>query len=814
MFSEIEKDLILVEKPARYIGNEAGIPKKDFKNTNVRMVISYPDIYEIGMSNNGIKILYDIVNKIEYASCERVFSVWTDFEKYLREKKYDLYSLETKTPLHQFDIVGISIQYELLFSNFLNIIDLGGIPLRSENRTENDPIIIIGGPAVSNPVPYFPFVDLIVIGEGEEVIAAIISEFDLVKKLKKSRSEKIKHLSEIPGVLSPEYSKNKVIRQVFTNFENDKGVDIAIIPSIDIVQNKLVVEIMRGCPNKCRFCQAGVLYKPYREKNTKTIMDSIEKGLRLTGVNEVTFASLSSGDYSHIVELCDYFNDLYSKKGISVSLPSLKVESFDIDILDKISLIRKSGLTFAIESGSTEGQLSINKLVDIEKIYSIIEYAIKKGWRLVKFYFMVGLPDDNDDVTHIISFVDNVLQKFKGLTINLNVSTFVPKPHTPYELVKQLDYPESKEKLLYIKNYYKKTRVNVKYHPPEMSYIEGFIARGDEKVGYGIEAAFLQGARFDGWNDKFNFSLYVNEFEKKSINYDTYLTGSYTKKPWNMVDSLLNEEYLINEREKSKQHTLTSLCKDECEADCSICNREVLKKNSTNNYVLKTDSVEDHKTFDKGRYRYILEFTKKGLSKYISHKDLMRYFETLSRILGVDIMLSEGFNPHPRFQFSSAMSLGLESMCELLELYTTTLYPDEVLLTKFNSITNNDIVINRIRRCESTKKSSLYDNLYSSMYRIDCNKSDVTDSINCINVYNAASEFKLIEKEITFDLKQFVFFEVDSNNSIFLTINRINPGPKLINIVKSVLLNKEITIIKIKMIMQSHNELKDLFYLE
>ena len=381
MFSTIEPFLVEFEKPGRYIGNEIGIPNKNFLESQVRFVISYPDIYEIGMSNNGIKILYDIINRQNNASCERVFSPWLDFSNFLNEKQIPLFSLETKSPIKNFDFFGISIQYELLFSNFLNLLKLSQIDLRRTNRVESDPIVMIGGPAVTNPRPYFPFADLIIIGEAEELIVELINQYTQLKNEGLSRNEIIQSLSSIDGVLSPEFSTNKVQRRIYKGFSEDLGPDTFLIPTIDIIQNKLVLEIMRGCPNKCLFCQEGVTYKPVREKNTATIMKSLERGIKATGANEVTLASLSSGDYTYINALLDYCNNYIHEKSVSIALPSLKVESFDIELLEKLSIIRKSGLTFAIETADYEDQLRINKVVSFEKIKSIINYAVKNGWK-------------------------------------------------------------------------------------------------------------------------------------------------------------------------------------------------------------------------------------------------------------------------------------------------------------------------------------------------------------------------------------------------------------------------------------------------
>ena len=817
MFKHIEKYLIEIEKPGRYIGNEAGIPDKDFKNSEVRMVISYPDVYEVGMSNYGIKILYDVINKLPFASCERVFSPWEDFEALLKKLDLPLFSLETKTPLNEFDVIGVSIQYELLFSNFLALLHSGKVPLKREERGENDPIVIIGGPASVNPVPYNPFIDLSCVGEGEEVLANLVTKLRELKKEKRSRREILQELSKIDGIYSPDFTKEPVKRQVYMDFANDTGPDSVIIPNIDIVQNKLNVEIMRGCPNKCRFCQAGVIYKPYREKNTSVIMKTVEKGLKLSGVNEVTFTSLSSGDYSQILPLTTYFNEKYKSKKISVALPSLKVESFDTEILDRLSEVRKSGLTFAIESGSHEGQFSLNKRVDIEKIYQILDAAIAKGWRLVKFYFMVGLPDEGNDVENITKFVDSVLERYKKLKINLNVATFVPKPHTPYQDVPQLPYEEAVVRIKALRDYYRKSRVMVKAHEPENSYIEGFISRGDEKVGLAVYEAFLRGARFDGWNEKFNFQRYLDVFNEAGIKAEDYMNGGKSE-TWKMIDCLPSDKFLKKERELSLQHKESKLCNQDCDEDCKICGNGISKRKAVDDYEKQEDSNLLQETA--GRFRYFLEFTKSGLSRFLSHKDLMRHFETLFRIGDISLLMSEGFNPHPRFQFSSALSLGIESNCEILEFFTSKEYSIEELEKRLKVVSNSQLVrrnhadlkIVRIRKCEGTKKVSIFNNLAMTEYLLTYNIAYKEQIDNYIKIFEQETEKRFIDERGEYDLKTFISLE-NTDNGVKFFVKQLNASPKIRVLIEQIFPNVEfLSIIKERMFKDLQKN--ELFYLD
>lgn len=816
MFKQIEKYLTEIEKPGRYIGNEAGIPNKNFIGSEIRMAISYPDVYEVGMSNYGIKILYDVVNKLPFASCERVFSAWSDFEELLKKLNLPLFSLETKTPLNEFDVVGVSIQYELLFSNFLALLQFGKIPPKRADRGDNDPIVIIGGPASVNPVPYSPFIDLSCVGEGEEVLVNLLTKLRELKEEKRSRKEILKELAKIDGIYSPDFTTEPVKRQVYMGFVNDTGPDTVIIPNIDIVQNKLNVEIMRGCPNKCRFCQAGVIYKPFREKNTSTVMKSVEKGLKLSGVNEVTFTSLSSGDYSQILPLTAYFNDKYKSKKISVSLPSLKVESFDTGILDRISEVRKSGLTFAIESGSCDGQFSLNKRVDLEKIYQILDAAVAKGWRLVKFYFMIGLPDEGNDVENIEKFVDSVLARYKRLKINLNVATFVPKPHTPYQDVPQLPYEEAVSRIQALRDYYRKSRVAVKAHEPEISYIEGFISRGDEKVGLAVYEAFRRGARFDGWTEKFDFQRYVDIFNEAGITAKDYMNGGRSH-VWKMIDCLPSNAFLQKERELSLRHEESKFCNQGCDENCKICGNGISKRKAVDDYKYEKCDETAKKTDE--RFRYFLEFTKSGLSRFLSHKDLMRHFETLFRIGDINLLMSEGFNPHPRFQFSSALSLGIESQCEILEFFTAEEYSTEELEKRLNGISlqserknHADLQITRIRKCVNVKKASLFNNLAQTEYLLSYDKKFAEQINEDIKKFMHEKKVIFTDERAEYDLKSFISLE-NTDSGVKLFVNQLNPLPKIRVLVAQIFPNVEFLSL-VKMMMYKDLNKSELFYLD
>ena len=815
MFEIIEENLVNFEKPARYTGNEIGIPPKDFKDSDVRFLLCYPDVYEVGMSNYGLKILYDRLNKLDFVSCERVFSVWLDFEKFLREKQIKLFSLESKTPIDQFDFVGFSLQYELLFTNILNIMELGGIEVFREKRGENTPIIIAGGPCSVNPAPFAPFIDLFLIGEGEDVLENFVTQYSTYKKQKLSKDEIIKKLSQIEGIYSPKHSKNVVKRQIYKGFSTDKGPDTLLSPLIDIVQNKLVVEIMRGCPNKCRFCQAGYIYKPYREKNVDNILDTVEKGLCMLGINEVTLSSLSSGDYSNVLQLTDEFIKNYEDRYVSFSFPSLKVESFDSQLLDRLATVRKSGLTFAVEAGSIEGQMSINKPVLLTKVREIIEYASHNGWRLIKLYFMVGLPDIQNEKEQIISFIDSVLKINRQLNINVNIATFVPKSHTPYQYDTQISLEQSQEILGEIEARYKRTRVKIKKHNPLMSYIEGFISRGDESVGLAIYDVFKNGGRFDGWDDQFNYSLYRDAFEKNSITYEKYLQKKdfNEKLAWDNINVGISKEYLLKEKVNSQKQIITKSCKEDCEADCDICSGEI-KKNDSQKVEVTKKNVIDIEYLSEKQTRYFIEFSKKGLAKFIGHIDLIKYFERLFNLSRLKIAFTEGFNPHAKMQFSSPLSLGVESSCEILEFFTKVEYDKELVMSTLKKYEHRDICINKIRILEKIGKISLINKINLTQYYAKFNKmyyNEVEEIFNQYKIKPVTYEIKGNNDVINGVYNDFVEFIELKPTYLVLNIKNMAKMPKILQIKKDIFKDVKIVFEKVKMFTIEDGKLIDLF---
>ena len=811
-FSKIEKDLAKMLRPARYIGEEIGIPNKDFANAELRFAICYPDVYEIGMSNQGIKILYDKINELNFASCERVFSPWLDMEKYLREHDYSLFSLETKTPIGQFDVLGISLQYELLFTNVLNIISLSKIPMFRKDRRETDPIVLCGGPVASSPAPYTPFADLFCIGEGEEALVNLLTELRKCRMKDMSRQETLQHLGQLDGFYSPDYTHKPVYRQVYGGFSADKGLNHYIIPNIELVQNKMTVEIMRGCPNKCRFCQAGITYKPCREKNISTIIDIIDRGIESLGTKEVTLSSLSSGDYSRIEDLAEIFMNRYSKRNISFSLPSLKVETFNKELLTKMSSIRKSGLTFAIEAGSDKGQKSINKIIEIDKIYDIIAYAMQHGWRQVKFYFMLGLPFIENETDDIIDFLDKVRTRFPKLEIHANFATFIPKPHTPYQFCRQLTIEESREMLTRLENYYRKTKVWIKKHDPETTFIEGIVARGDENVGMAMYEIFQNGVRFDGWKEQFDFNNYTEVFAKYGITHERYLTGKNDF--WTYINMNVSEEYLQNEYEKAKSFQTTASCKIACDPNCDICTKE-----HHSNEASKTEDLSAYQEEyippvrakrDDKKYIYLVEFAKRGLMKFVGHIDMMTsYFKCLFDRSGIDIIYTQGFNPHIKMQFSQALPLGVESECELVEFSSLTDYEPSELLKILQQYQHPDMPFLNIRRI--TTYPSLIDIVSHCIYNVTFDPKNIDTVMRLIDDVRNGLTYELPKKDrIVSGVYRDILANIEINkDSLTIKEAQIPNKPKFTDTMEGLFGDKFERIIKMAMLDETGKKVFD-----
>ncbi len=731
IIEKLGKKLLLIEQPARYTAGEYRYgEEKSLGPESCTVGLCFPDLYEIGMSNNAIRILYNLIQNIDGVVCDHVFSVAPDFEELLRTEELPLPTLYHGIPLKDLDVLGFSIGYELSATNILQVLDLGGIPLHSEDRGESDPIIIAGGPAITNPLPFSPFLDFVFVGEAENGLAEVIACVRDMKQNGEKRSDIIEKLKQDFQFLWCT-GKNRAYRTIDDTFAEGEHAlfDHYVLPAFRVAQDHGVVEIMRGCPNGCRFCHAGQFYKPFRQKDLKTIYRETRQQVEDFGYREVTLSSLSSGDHPQLSSMIESLNEDFSPHHISFSLPSLKVSTFNLSVLEKLNEVRKSGLTFAIETPMSEWQKSINKEVPFESVISIIREAKSRGWKLAKFYFMVGIPftDFEKEGEAIVEFLKEVKEKTR-IGMNINIGTFIPKPHTAYQWAAQMNMDVSRAHLQIIKRTISEEikGAKVSYHDPVTSYIEGIVSRGDIHVSRMIEYAYQHGCRLDAWQEHFKRQVWLDAIDSCQIDVSSILYTPYDLEgplPWDSVSLRVSKAFLKQEWYRAESGDMTPVCLEDCASPCGSCTSDhaIVPAAEHSDNLVAEERIPSPVNLGESLSSVVFIYEKKGKAVYLSHISAMRAMEQTFQRAGVPVAFTEGYNPKPRMEFVHPLATGVSGSEEVLGILARGAgsLNEEETLKSLNRFSPEGFNFKRMLVMSEGKRTTLSKFHTGGMYSID-----------------------------------------------------------------------------------------------
>ncbi len=696
------RDLLpYVQNPSRYLGTEVNRIVKAPESVQLKMALAFPDLYDIGTSHFGIQILYHLLNQDPDILAERIFAPATDMETKLRHHDIALPSLESMRPMVDFDLVGFSLLYELNYTNVLNMLDLGKIPLRWEERNDDHPIIIAGGPSVCNPEPMADFFDAMVFGDGERVVVEMAGAWKQWKSSgSKDKKDLFKAWSRLEGVYIPRFflaaydqdgfqrltpiqdGSHTVERAIVADLDEASFPDHPIIPFGKPIHDRLRLEVARGCTRGCRYCQAGMIYRPVRERSPERIMDLIEEALEQTGYEDLSLLSLSTGDYSCLAPLMEHLMQLCEAERVAVSLPSLRAGSLTPRLMELIRSVRKTGFTIAPEAGSQRLRDVINKNITYDDVKATVETAFELGWNVIKLYFMIGLPTETDEDLDAIVDMVRRLKQIKGpqkrrAKINVSVTTFVPKPHTPFQWASQISLEESRRKIRYIKERLQMPGVQIKWQKPEMSILEGLMARGDRRLGALIQHAVKSGCTFDGWNDHFDFKKWEDAMAHCGVDLGFYTTRHRDLAellPWQHLDAKTDVAFLKEQWEAAHQLETVNDCRQGDCHGCGVCDFDQLAPCVFDTFTPKeTGSNAGSNGMDEDHYIWLaLTYTKLRTARFFGHLELSHIFSRAIRRAHIKVQFSKGYHPMPKLSFDDPLPLGIESQAEQMRMLVSS----------------------------------------------------------------------------------------------------------------------------------------------
>ena len=742
LLERLEREVLpLVARPSRYTGGERNVPRKDPADVDLSFLLAFPDVYEIGMSHLGIRMLYDILNRRPDVLAERVFAPWTDMETLMRERDVPLFSIESQRPARDFDVIGFTLQYELHYTNILMMLDLASVALRAADRGEDEPLIIAGGPSALNPEPMAAFFDLFVIGDGESAVLDIADLVIAARRDGLSRAEILMRAAALPGVYVPSLYEERIEDGLYVGTfpralpPGDGGDDpasddaasrenraagipvrvhrraehsidyaghptVPVVPVTETTHDRLAVEIMRGCTRGCRFCQPGMITRPVRPRPIEDIVRLIDEGLAASGYHEVSLVSLSTSDFDDLPELISRLNERLFDKRVSISLPSLRLDRFGLELADGIGKVRRAGLTFAPEAGTQRLRDVVNKNETEESILRTVDVAFASGWSRIKLYFMIGLPteteEDLEGIVRLVSEVSSVAGKRrKGARINVSVSPFVPRTHTPFQWERQDTSDETRRKETFLRERLRRVRgVKLATRDPEVSFLEGVMARGGRSLSEVVETAFRAGARFDGWTETFNFARWRRAFERAFVSPESFLEARDLDGPlpWDHIDGGPSREFLLAEREKALRAELTPDCRESGCFDCGACVAGGVARGAAGREMPERPEAStptSHPSFgrrerkvrqgDANGTRWRVRYSKGAAVRFISHLDIVRAVLRALAISELPVVYTQGFNPHPKLSFGPPLPVGVTGEAEFFDLeFTRALAVEEM----------------------------------------------------------------------------------------------------------------------------------------